>query len=641
MCGIAGFYDINSTRSKAEQKSICDKMEKALHHRGPDSAGLWQDPEINLNLAHRRLSILDLTKDGAQPMASQTERYVIIFNGEIYNFLELKKQLEDGGMVFRGRSDTEVILAATEYWGLNQTLQKLSGMFAFALWDRKTRTLHFARDRLGKKPLYIGWAGQGKNLSLTFASELKALRAHPDFKAAINQQTANAYMQTGWINAPQCIYEDVIQLPAGHRLSIELEKLTDKQDLLKLINPYWSAPESAKINSAQRLNMAEHEIIELFEKQLSTCTAQRMISDVPLGAFLSGGIDSSLITALMQKQSNAPVKTYSIGFENAAFNEAEHAKDIAKHLGTEHHEHYCTSEDALNVIPKLPLIYDEPFADQSAIPTYLVSAFARKHVTVALSGDGGDELMGGYNRHLQGPKIARIISAIPHPIRALAAALIKTIPPQTWQSLKQNSPLFGQHIHKMAHSLSAKNIEQLYERMLGSKDAQYLFQNPALPKVEGLSASEHLMLWDVLTYLPGDVLTKVDRASMACSLEIRSPLLDHRLFELSYSIPQNLKIRNGKGKYLLRQILQKHIPEQLFERPKQGFNIPLDEWLRTDLKDWAHDLLDETALKQHAFMNHKQIKTMWNAHLNGKGNHAQNLWAVIMFQSWYKQWMNK
>ena len=643
MCGLTGFFALNNTRSRSEISVIGRKMTKSLSHRGPDSGDQWQDPDLPLLLGHRRLSILDLTSEGAQPMESESRRYIIIYNGEIYNHLQLRFQLEDEGANFRGRSDTETILAAIEIWGLNQALQKISGMFAFALWDRRDRALHFARDRLGKKPLYFGWAGGGKNTSLIFASELKALHEHPDFKPEINQQTLSLFLRYGFVPAPNCIYKNIWQLPPAYRLSLSLNDLKPLQSLTGEMQTYWAALEVNKIARNHQSQKPENRIIDDFEKALSESVKRRLISDVPLGAFLSGGIDSSTVTALMQSLSPRPVKTFTIAFEQKEYNEADHARAIAHHLGTEHQEHLCTPHDALDVIPDLPDIYDEPFADQSAIPTYLVSKFTRKEVTVALSGDGGDELLGGYTRHVSGPKIAKINNILPGFMRTPMAKTITCIPPERWQALKPYKPLFGQHMHKLAAALASNNEAALYTSLLSQwqkpPTAEKNVSPHELPPLEAMRDAERLMLWDMLTYLPGDILTKVDRASMAVSLEARAPLLDYRLFEYVWSLPLSMKIRNGRGKYLLRQVLRRHIPDELFNRPKQGFNIPVDAWLRGPLRDWAEDLLDEKALDHHGLLDKKTIRYAWAKHLKGQGHHTGALWTVLMFQAWYKRWM--
>lgn len=630
MCGLTGFYERNTDRSRSELRVIAKAMTDSLTHRGPDSGDFWLDPDLSLALGHRRLSILDLSPEGAQPMQSPSGRYTIAFNGEIYNHLDLRRDLDAAGFQFRGRSDTETLLAAIDHWGLNQSLQKINGMFAFALWDRKTRQLHFARDRLGKKPLYIGRAGQ----ALVFGSELKALRSHPEFVARVNQESLAAYMQCGYCSAPNCIYDGVWALPAGQRLSIDTQMLESRMDLSRDMIPYWDAVQVMHAARGNPNTKSETEILDEFETLLSQCVSDRLISDVPLGAFLSGGIDSASVAALMQKISNSPIKTYTIGFHEAGFDEAVHAKTIAAHLGTDHHEMYVNGQDALNTIPKLPEIYDEPFADISAIPTYLVSQFARDSVTVALTGDGGDEMLGGYARYIEGPKIWKSMRRFPKPIRGGLAKLIAAISTEKWDALNRKHPQFGTRMHKMAGMLSHDTQEAVYRSLLG-RDADAAMDLPDLGK---RSFAEAMMVWDTIGYLPNDILTKIDRASMAVSLEARAPLLDYRIFEFAWRLPETHKIQNGKGKLLLRKLLNRYVPDHLFERPKQGFSIPVSAWLREDLKDWGEDLLDAKSLNEQGFLDTDSIRQTWSEHQNHQGNHAHQLWRILMFQAWHRHW---
>ncbi len=641
MCGITGLYTFDPRPDSAELRSNITAMNDAMLSRGPDSSGIWLDKESPLALAHRRLSILDLSPAGHQPMSSTSGRYMITYNGEIYNFKELKAELK---AEFKGSSDTEVLLAAIEAWGVEKTLSKINGMFAFAIWDRKRKALYLARDRMGKKPLYIGWAGS----TLVFGSELKAFCQHPDFRRDVDRSSLSSYMRFGYVPAPLCIYEQVWQLPAGSYMAFDMSMLRAGQDLLPLMESYWSHRD-AIINARQ--NPITHEnILPEFEELLSSCVGERMISDVPLGAFLSGGIDSSVVVALMQKQASTPVKTYSIGFSEAGFNEAQHAKKIASHLGTDHHELYISACDARDVVPDLPTIYDEPFADISAIPTYLVSKFARQSVTVALSGDGGDEMLGGYNRHISAPKAWDIVNNhIPAPLRDPFSKMIKSVPPSLWDRVRPNRPQFGSHMHKFAEIMNKQSESDVYMSLVsnwqspknividGSEELIPLV-DPAM-QIEGLSFTETMMYWDTLSYLNGDILTKVDRASMAVSLELRAPLLDKRIYEYAWRLPMEYKIRDGKGKWLLRQVLKNHVPDELFERPKQGFSVPVADWLRGELRDWAQDLLDEKTLREQGLLDYMQIKAMWDEHQKGKGNHANKLWSVLMFQAWYRKWV--
>lgn len=642
MCGFTGFLSRNTSLSRFERQDIGQAMTATLLHRGPDAGDIWQDSDVMCVLGHRRLAIIDLSAEGAQPMHSPSGRFVIAFNGEIYNFLELRAALEQQGITFRGRSDTEIMLAAIEQWGLNLALQKFSGMFAFALWDRKERVIHFARDRMGKKPLYIGWAGK----SLVFGSELKALRAHPDFTAELNTDSLSLYLRTAYMPAPHSIYKNVWSLKPGCRMSLALDTLAPGSDLRSAMQPYWTAQEAAQ-QAKSHINRAvsDQERISQFETLLSQCVEERMMSDVPLGAFLSGGIDSSAVVALMQKLGGQSIRTYTIGFEEAGFNEADYARQVAAHLGTDHHELQVSAKDALEVIPRFSTLYDEPFADISAIPTYLVSRFARRDVTVALSGDGGDEMLGGYNRHVMGPKIHSKTRWMPSLIRHSAAGAVKVLPVHLWNKLLPILPQGGVRLHKMADMLKLDSEADIYRALTSRwQNPQDLLVTPGIedmtsPELEGFSFAEKMMIWDTLSYLPDDVLVKVDRASMGASLEARAPLLDKKIFDYVWSLPEDVRIRNGKGKWLLREVLARHVPRELFERPKQGFAMPVGDWLRGDLRDWAETLLDEQAMKADGVLNAPAIRAVWNAHLAGRGNYADGLWAVLMYQSWKEKWL--
>ncbi len=645
MCGITGLYTYSPRPDRGALHSIIKTMNDALRLRGPDSSDVWQDPELPLGLGHRRLSIIDLSEAGNQPMESHSGRYMTVYNGEIYNFKELRADLEnEHNVVFHGESDTEVMLAGVEAWGFQETVSKINGMFAVAVWDRQKKMLHLARDRLGKKPLYVGWAGS----TLLFASELKAFCAHPDFRRDVSRASLTSYMRFGYVPAPLCIYEQVWQMAPGCMMAIDFQMLYAGQDIKPLMEHYWS--HKAALLSAKRRPITDEAVaLEQFEELLAKCVQERMISDVPLGAFLSGGIDSSTVVALMQKNSNKPVKTYSIGFDEDGYDEAKFAKQIANHLGTQHHELYLKSKDALDIIPNMPEIYDEPFADMSALPTYLVSKFARENVTVALSGDGGDEMLGGYNRHVTGPKAWKIVNNIPPNLRRPFSELIKVIPTSTWDRMRPANPQFGSHMHKFSEILGKRFEGDVYMSFVSQWQAPKRFvqdgKEEIIPlvdpetQIEGLGFTESMMYWDTLSYLSGDILTKVDRASMAVSLEARAPLLDYRIFEYVWRLPLEMKIRDGQGKWLLRQVLKKYVPDEMFERPKQGFSVPIDEWLRTDLKLWAEDLLDEHDLRAQGLLNYIEVRELWNQHQKGRGNHAQKLWTVLMFQAWYKHWV--
>ncbi|MGH1403902.1 MAG: asparagine synthase (glutamine-hydrolyzing) [Alphaproteobacteria bacterium] len=646
MCGIAGLYTFDPRPDRIQIHNIVQNMTDALQHRGPDDSGIWQDPDTPLALGHRRLSILDLSPLGKQPMESATSRYIITFNGEIYNFKTIRSELESlGNTTFRGQSDTEVLLGAIDYWGLQKTLSKLNGMFAFSLWDRKTKALYFARDRFGKKPLYIGWAGS----TLTFGSELKALCTHPDFNRDISREALTSYMRFGYVPAPFSIYKQVWQLLPGSYIALDLTMLRAGQDLDTLMEYYWRPKDTLEKAKQAPIN-PEHDMVGNLETILSDCIKDRMIADVPLGAFLSGGIDSTTIVSLMQKNSTAPVQTYTIGFEEHGFNEAQHAQEIATHLGTDHHELYLKPQQALDLIPQIPQMYDEPFADASALPTYLVSKFARDSVTVALSGDGGDEMFGGYNRHITGPKAWNFTqNHMPAPLRTPLSNIIQAIPTHIWDKIRNNRPQFGNHMHKFAKILTKQSESDVYLSLTSTfqspKDIIKNGHEETIPlvnpnlQIPDLTFAEDMMYWDVISYLNGDILTKVDRASMATGLEARAPFLDRRIYDYVWRLPVDAKIKNGNGKWILKEVLKRHVPDTLFQRPKQGFSVPIDKWLREDLKDWAEDLLDEKFLQSQNLFDYKEVRMLWEQHLKGRGAHAQKLWTILMFQAWYKHWI--
>lgn len=645
MCGITGFYDLDKKRGRDELRGIGQRMAGAIAHRGPDAEGLWLDPDVPLVLGHRRLSIIDLSADGAQPMASASGRYEIVFNGEIYNFQTLRADLEGEGATFRGRSDTEVMLAAFDIWGINRALQRLNGMFAFALWDREKRQLHLVRDRLGKKPLYAGWAGK----NFVFASELKAIRAHPDFRPEIDRNALTLYMRFNCVPAPHTIYQGVWQLPPGHRMTLVFDVLSAGDDLKREWAPYWHHARVVEEACHNPLTGDDAQLTDRFEALLKDCVRDRMVSDVPLGAFLSGGIDSSAVVALMQAQSTRRIKTFSIGFHERGYDEAAAAQAVARHLGTDHHEMIVTPEDARGVIPLLPDIYDEPFADSSQIPTYLVSKFAREQVTVALSGDGGDEMLGGYVRHQAIPALWRRAGWWPQPVRNMVSRGIHALPVETWDKMARNYPQFGEKIYKVADILPLRTMEDIYIHVMSrwtnpaslvrdGREPLIALHDPSwLPR--DLTFAERMMYGDALSYLPDDILVKVDRASMAVALEARAPLLDYRVFEFCWRLPLDARIRNGQGKWLLRQVLGRHVPAHLFDRSKQGFAVPVGDWLRGPLRDWAHDLLNPKRLEEQGLLNPAPVGAAWQEHLSGQGNHAHRLWTVLMFQAWHGRWM--
>lgn len=627
MCGIVGIA------FNHKHFDLVPKLTDLLSHRGPDSAGVWQDQ--NVALGHRRLAIIDLSVSGHQPMLSSSGRYVITYNGEIYNFLNLKAELEQLHYKFISHSDTEVLLAAVEAWGIESALQKLNGMFAFGLWDRQEKVLYLARDRFGEKPLYYGLI----NGAVVFASGLKALRTYPDFKGEINTQALELFLRYAYIPAPQSIYKNIYKLPPGHYLKIT-------QDLTCESKIYWSATTAALLAYQQPFQGSEIEALKQLESLLKSSVTLRMVSDVALGAFLSGGIDSSLIVALMQNNSQQKIKTFSIGFNQATYDEAPFAKKVAAHLGTEHTEFYVNEADALEVIPKLAQIYDEPFADASQIPTYLVAKLAKTQVTVALSGDAGDELFGGYNRYFLGYGIYQKLNKLPRVLQKILTKIIFAYPPETWNRyldkiLAKKIAGPGDKLWKLASTLQQDDQGfGFYDRIISQNHEAHKFvYTPAINKLhfdflEQLSYQENMMLFDVLTYLPGDILTKVDRAAMAVSLETRIPFLDPAVFSFAWSLPLNYKIRKQQGKYLLRQLLYRYVPKDLIERPKMGFGIPMDDWLRGVLKDWAQHLLDPQKMQAQGYLNVAQVQKVWHEHLHRKCNLGYLLWNILMFQLW-------
>jgi len=645
MCGITGFISAGNLNSDSLTRivlSMCD----AISHRGPDDSGSWVDPQAHVALGHRRLSIVDLSEHGHQPMVSYCGRYVLVFNGEIYNHHLMREELEREGKVavpWRGHSDTETLLAGFFAWGVVPTLQKTIGMFAIALWDRELRTLTLARDRLGEKPLYYGWQGRGRDATFLFGSELTALRRHPAFMADVNRDSLALYMRYGCIGGENSIYSGIKKLLPGSILTLNSGASEP------ILRTWWSAADIAVQSVAKPFVGSPEDAVSALENLLSDAIGQQMIADVPLGAFLSGGIDSSTVVALMQARSSRPVKTFSIGFHEEGYNEADHAKTVAQYLGTDHAELYVKPEQALEVIPKLPTLYSEPFADSSQIPTFLVSQLAREHVTVSLSGDAGDELFCGYRRYQMTAGVWSKISRLPRPIRLLAASSIASISPGTLDSLGVALRLtrLGEKLHKGAALLGSRSIDELYRGMvshwddpgsvvLGGDETRVL---PLLEvqKLQGLTGVERMMALDMISYLPDDILAKVDRAAMGVSLESRVPFLDHRVVEFAWSLPLNHKLRGGVTKWPLRQVLYRHVPRELIERPKMGFGVPLDRWLRGPLHDWAESLLSESRLRSEGFFSPELIRRKWSEHLSGRRNWQHHLWNVLMFQAWLEE----
>jgi asparagine synthase (glutamine-hydrolysing) len=645
MCGITGFLT-SAAETELEVKMIVARMADQLVHRGPDDSGVWVDRQAGVALGHRRLSILDLSPDGHQPMHSASGRYVIVFNGEVYNFEQLRSTLESEGRRFRGHSDTEVMLAAIEQWGVDKALPHFNGMFAFAVWDRRERQLHLVRDRLGEKPLYYGWMGQ----TFLFGSELKALVAHPEFKDEVNRDALALYLRFNCIPAPYSIYRGIKKLPPATKLTISLSNIR----CMPSPRAYWSAEEVVRRGLEKPFDGSEKEAVTSLDALLRDAIKMRMVADVPLGAFLSGGVDSSAIVALMQHQSQRPVKTFSIGFHDEAYNEAKYAAAVAHHLGTDHTEFYVSAEEAMKVIPHLPKFYDEPFSDSSQIPTYLVSALARRYVTVSLSGDGGDELFGGYKRYFLWGRVWTAVRRVPACIREVVAWSLRRVGPQRWNRLldfafrhllsarDMISP--GEKVEKLAQVLSAKDSFSRYQVIVsdwespdsaireGVAPSSILNQRCAGPEFQDFCVQ--MMFLDAVTYLPDDILVKLDRAAMAVSLEGRVPFLDHRVVEFAARLPMSMKLRNGGGKWILRRVLNQYVPRELIDRPKKGFSLPIAEWLRGPLREWAEELLCESRLRRDGFFHPTIVRKIWEDHRSGQRDLRHHVWALLMFQSW-------
>ena len=635
MCGVAGFVERGGFPG-AQGRLIASKMTGALAHRGPDDADVWLDGTAGVALAHRRLAVIDLSAAGHQPMRSHSGRYVISFNGEIYNHQELRHRLDaqSGPVVaWQGASDTESLLAAIEHFGLAAALRYAAGMFAFALWDRQERALYLARDRLGEKPLYFGW----QNGVFMFASELKALACHPSFAGVIDREALALYLRHNYIPGPWSIYRGIRKLAPGAFVKLAFGNGSSPVGELPEEERYWSLREVIEGGRERPFEGDTGEAVEALHEVLRQAVASQVVADVPLGAFLSGGIDSSTIVALMQACSSRPVRTFAIGFDDPGYNEAAHAKEVAEHLGTDHTEMYVTPQDALDVIPSLPLLYDEPFSDSSQIPTSLVSSLTRQHVTVALSGDGGDELFGGYSRYFRTRHLWKILGPVPNWMRRLYQGTVAAIPSHWGKSL------YGRAC-SLSDLLDFQVPEQLYVRLVShwkspasivrhtSEPRTCLSDHRAWPDAPELES--RLMGIDALTYLPDDILVKVDRAAMGVSLETRAPFLDHRVVEFAWRLPLAMKIRGAESKWILRQVLDRHVPRRLVERPKMGFGVPLESWLRGPLREWAESLLAESRLRDEGYFEPEPIRTRWTEHLAGIRRWDACIWDILMFQAW-------
>jgi asparagine synthase (glutamine-hydrolysing) len=646
MCGIAGVVDRLAQSAAEELRAQAVAMADSLAHRGPDGEGVWFDPAAGIALGHRRLAIIDLSPGGHQPMISANSRYVITYNGEVFNYRELRHELQAAGVRITGDSDTEVVLEGIAHWGIEATIARLIGMFALALWDNANQTLTLVRDRLGIKPLYYADLGH----RFVFGSQLRAIVAGGGWAPALDEDALASYLRFGYVPAPLSIYRQAAKLPPGCILTLERGKPA-------VMTRYWDMRKVAVSGSrqAQNAGLDDAEAVEQLDALLRDSVQRRMIADVPLGALLSGGIDSSTVVALMQAQSTRRVKTFSIGFHEGGFNEAVHAGRVAAHLGCDHTELYVEPRHALDIIPTLPEMFDEPFADPSQIPTHLVARMTREHVTVALSGDGGDELFAGYNRYFWAEMLWRRLSAVPHGVRRLGAAAAMQLPAQQWDRLLAfmprgwSPPQAGDKIRKVAEILTCERPDDVYRRLvsqwqnpaalaLGGREVEGILRDPVVAS-DIPDFTQRMQFFDSVTYLPDDILTKVDRASMQVGLEARVPLLDHRVVEFAWRQPMRRKVRDGRGKWLLRQVLDRYVPAGLVDRPKMGFGVPIDRWLRGPLRDWAADLLDPRQLDADGLLRPEIIAQAWREHLSGTRNWQYPLWTVLMFQMWRRRWL--
>jgi asparagine synthase (glutamine-hydrolysing) len=635
VCGFAGVFSADPGAGD-DLAAHARRMIAPIVHRGPDDSGVWVDAPAGFAVGFRRLAIIDLSPLGHQPMRSPSGRFVAVFNGEVYNFSQLRHELEPHGFQFRGRSDTEVMLAAFEHWGIHEAVRRFVGMFAVAVWDTERRQLSLFRDRLGKKPLYV-YVEPGL---VTFGSELKALAAGPSFDRAIDRAALASYLRYLYVPAPRTIFKHAIKLPAAHILTI-----VDPARALPDPEAYWSLRDVARRGLANPIR-SEADAVDELQELVADAVRARMCSDVPIGALLSGGIDSSTIVALMQEASSRLIKTYTIGFDESAFDETQHAARVARHIGTDHTEMTIAGSDAQRVIPRLPAIFDEPFADPSQLPTVCVSQLARRHVTVALCGDGGDELFAGYNRYVFGTRVLPRIDRLPRGVRTWLASAVGRL---SAESLNRLGPRVGGRIHKVCDLMTADSVDEMYcslmsawkqpESLLIDRAAQPLRHNSTLDDQAPDNLLDRMMLADQTTYLPDDLLAKMDRASMAASLEVRAPLLDHRVVEFSWRLPRLLKLRGTTGKWILRQLLYRRVPRVIVDRPKMGFSVPIDRWLRGPLREWAADLLSADALGRGALLEPAPIARAWRDLLDGRRQTGAPLWAVVMFQAWTREWL--
>lgn len=635
MCGFAGILVAPGRFGADRLSSDASAMGAAIRHRGPDSDGLYVDGEGGIALSHVRLAIIDLSPAGHQPMTSADGRYVIAYNGETYNFVGLREELRAKGHRFQGRSDTEVMLAAIVEWGLEGALGRFVGMFAFALWDRQERCLHLVRDRLGIKPVLYGRQGD----TWLFGSELSALRAWPGFEGTVDRDALVLYLKRNCVPAPHSIYREVRKLPAGCIATLRVGQEPE-------VRPWWSLADVVQSGHAQPFEGDEAEATEHLEHLLGQAVGDRLVADVPLGVFLSGGIDSSLVAALAQSRHGAPMRTFSIGQDDPRFDESDDAAKVAEHIGSDHRTLMISDDAAREIVPTLGTMYDEPFSDSSQIPTFLVSRMAREDVIVALSGDGGDEVFGGYNRYVWSRRVLGATGWLPGGVRRGLGGAITAVPPDRWDAAARFLPHrnLGDKLHKLADVLDADDAGALYQRLVshwpeaesmvagGAEPDNLVRRRADWPKLSDPAAQ--MMYLDAMTYLPDDILTKVDRASMAVSLEARVPLLDHRVVAFAWTLPQSFKIAGTVTKSLLRQVLYRHVPPKLVERPKAGFSVPVDRWLRGPLRDWAEALLDEARLRREGFLDPAPIRARWTDHLSGRRNNQYPLWDVLMFQSW-------